>query len=550
MDNLTQHTRMSTPFQSLILIDVRVQPSTITLPWTGFAQGRTITIKDVAGMASKNPITINAYTPLKTETIRHPANIFDNGQNTIKITQDYGYVVLYPNDLVWGVIGGTTQINTITTGQGVFQSTIQTPSLSFVDRSNTASTANMFLSSGVLYLGSSIVGSGGGGRGSTGVTGVTGVRGATGVTGVTGVFSSTIRSSLYPSTTNTYNLGAPSTIFRNIYTSSLTSFSISFKDVVTGLQANLYMSNNSLYFGTTFIASAGPRPMMTYFDGGSSSNIFLIQPLFDGGTAGNNSAITESSVFNGGSAVNVYIDGPILECGTAMPIPATTSPMKFDGGTSTRFYPSSVFNLGTSLGDIIVRYPQEINGAYFSAGSSQNIFPSTTFFNGGSARNAIYLSSCLIFSGGVASNNFSMGPNIQFGTANPMPTTANPFAFDGGTSTNFYPSTLINLGTSIGDITVQVPQEMGVPYFNGGSATSMHVSTSLFDGGNANNAIYLSSCLTFSGGLASNDFSMGPTIQCGTALPTPATANPGSIDGGTSVNSYPSSVFRLGTSAI
>jgi hypothetical protein len=106
------------------------------------------------------------------------------------------------------------------------------------------------------------------------------------------------------------------------------------------------------------------------------------------------------------------------------------------------------------------------------------------------------------------------------------------------------------LGTSIGDITVQVPQEMGVPYFNGGSATSMHVSTSLFDGGNANNAIYLSSCLTFSGGLASNDFSMGPTIQCGTALPTPATANPGSIDGGTSVNSYPSSVFRLGTSAI
>ena len=112
MNNKDQYT-------SIITIDTSKPFSTIQLPWIGFAQTRTVTIKDIGGFAAVSNIIIKAYTPPSyanlVSMLQYPANIFDTGLSTYTISKNFDYVVLYPDLETWHVIGTNPLLSIPTT---------------------------------------------------------------------------------------------------------------------------------------------------------------------------------------------------------------------------------------------------------------------------------------------------------------------------------------------------------------------------------------------------------------------------------------------------
>lgn len=112
----------------LFLADTTSVPGTVLLPLTTELQGRTITIKDVAGNCGTNALTITTTSP----------DTFEHGGNLLYINQNYGFVTLTAGTNKWHTINATTI------------SSIQTDSLFLRDTDLVATYYNVQISSGYI----------------------------------------------------------------------------------------------------------------------------------------------------------------------------------------------------------------------------------------------------------------------------------------------------------------------------------------------------------------------------------------------------------------
>jgi hypothetical protein len=214
----------------------------------------------------------------------------------------------------------------------------------------------------------------------------------------------------------------------------------------------------------------------------------------------------------------------------------TESPMTMDGGTSATSYSSTIFNLGTSRGDVPA-VPYESMTPFLDAGTSATLYSNAPLMDAGSATNSIYYPTYTRLQGGGASNSYVMGPILECGTALPTPATTNPITLDGGNSVAGYPSSVINLGSSKGDV-APAPYSAGNPYFDAGGATTQYEQLPLIDGGGSYNSMYYPTFVQLNGGGAGNTLVSGPAIELGSADPASLAANGISYNGGGATTTY------------
>jgi hypothetical protein len=222
--------------------------------------------------------------------------------------------------------------------------------------------------------------------------------------------------------------------------------------------------------------------------------------------------------------------------------------MTIDGGTSAVGYPSSIFNLGTSRGDVAA-VPYASMTPFLDAGTSATIYKNDPLMDAGRATNSIYYPSYTQLSGGSAANSYAMGPIIECGTALPTPMTQRQDMLDGGNSVTDYSSTTMNLGTSRGDV-VPVPFAVTTPYFDAGGARTQYQQVPLVDGGGAYNSMHYPTFIPLNGGGATNSYVAGPAIECRNAEPASLAANGISYNGGGATTTYPTGPALNNGSAI